>query len=163
MILTLALVAMLANDSSARACTLLDADDLRAVQDVTLREAKQADDRVKGMRYDQCVFAATDIVRSVSLTVITGEGDGAKTFWAKTFHPQRTEAALKAATRKKDLPRAVDGVGDDAFWTGDSRAGALYVKRGDTVLRISIGGVADEVERLRRSRILAETALRRLR
>ena len=148
---------------SARACGLLTAEDILAVQGVTLREAKAADDRSKDLRFAQCVFAATDVVRSVSLTVISGEGDAGKAYWTKTFHPQRSEAALKAALRKKDLPRHVPGLGDDAFWTGDARAGALYVMRGDQILRISIGGVADEAERLQRSRVLAETALRRLR
>ena len=162
MVLAILAAALLQAAPSGRACTLLTADEIRAVQETTLKEAKPAEDRIKGLRYDQCVFAATDVVRSISLTVISGSGEAAKTYWTDTFRPQRTEAALKAATRKKELPVHVSGLGEDAFWTGDTRAGALHVLANGKVLRISVGGVADPGERLRRTRVLAETALRRV-
>ena len=162
MVLAILTIALLQAAPSGRACSLLTADDIRAVQETTLKEAKPADDRIKGLRYDQCVFAATDVVRSISLTVISGNADAAKTYWTDTFRRQRTEAAVKAATRKKELPENVEGIGDDAFWTGDARAGALYVFSDGKILRISVGGVADPRERLRRTRVLAEMALKRL-
>jgi hypothetical protein len=56
----------------------------------------------------------------------------------------------------------VPGAGEEAFWTGDPRTGSLYVLDGDVVLRVSVGGVADEAERLQRSLILAKAALERL-
>lgn len=64
--------------------------------------------------------------------------------------------------KKKDPPRPIPGAGDEAFWTGDARAGALYVLSADAVLRISVGGVSDEEERIRRSKVLARAALNRL-
>ena len=146
----------------ADACALLSADDVRSVQQTAVRESKPSVHTARGLRYEQCVFAATDFAHSVSLTLITGDAEGTRAFWSTTFHPQRTEAALARATRKKDLPRPIAGLGDDAFWTGDTRTGALYVLSGDRVLRISVGGASEESERLRRSRALADAALGRL-
>ena len=146
----------------ADACALLSADDVRSVQQTTLKESKPSVYTAHGLRYEQCVFAAADFAHSVSLSLISGDADGTRAFWSTTFHPQRTEAALARATRKKDLPRQITGLGDDAFWTGDTRTGALYVLTGDRVLRISVGGASDEAERLRRSRALAGAALGRL-
>jgi hypothetical protein len=146
----------------ADACALLSTDDVRSVQQTTVKECKSSVHTARGLRYEQCVFAAADFAHSVSLTVISGDADATRAFWTSTFRPQRTEASLVKATRKKELPRQITNLGDDAFWTGDTRTGALYVLTGDRVLRISVGGASEEPERLRRSRALADAALARL-
>ena len=146
----------------ADACALLSADDVRSVQQTTVRESKPSVHTARGLRYEQCVFAAADFAHSVSLTVISGDADATRAFWTSTFRPHRTEASLARATRKKDLPRQIADLGDDAFWTGDTRTGSLYVLSGDRVLRISVGGASEETERLRRSRALADAALTHL-
>jgi hypothetical protein len=56
----------------------------------------------------------------------------------------------------------VKGVGDEAFWSGTRVAGALYVLRGNTFIRVSVGGIADERERIDKSRQIAIAALARL-
>jgi hypothetical protein len=140
-------------------CELLAPDEIRAVQDATLKERKPTDQRGKELHYAQCFFATTDFARSVSLTVITGNDGRAATvsYWKSTFH------AAQEAAGKKEPPRPIPETGDQAFWTGDARAGALYVLSDQVVLRISVGGVNDEQERIRRSKALAHAALQRLR
>jgi hypothetical protein len=170
MLMALPLALLLAGAASQAApvrpsdpCRLLTGEEIRTIQAVPLRESKPSIDRSKSLTFDQCVFATNDVTRSVSLTVISGsERDAAHGYWNRTFHPQRTEAQLKAATRKKELPRAVDAGGEEAFWTGDRRTGALYILKDDVVLRISVGGVRDEEERIRRSTAIARIAIDRL-
>lgn len=148
-------------------CALLAADDIRAVQGSALKDQKSSTEQLPGLRVEQCFFAAADFPRSVSLTVITraeGAPAGAvRAYWDRTFRaapkPPPTSGRVP---RKKDPPRVVEAAGEEAFWTGDPRSGALYVLDGDAVLRISVGGVPDEDERLRRSVRLAKTALQRL-
>lgn len=148
-------------------CALLTADDIRAVQGSALKDQKGSTEQLPDLRIEQCFFAAAEFPRSVSLTVITrGEGAPAgavRAYWDRTFRaapkPPPTSGRVP---RKKDPPRIVEAAGDEAFWTGDPRSGALYVLDGDVVLRISVGGVPDEEERLRRSVRLAKTALQRL-
>ena len=148
-------------------CRLLAAEDIQTVQGSVLKDRKGSSERVTSLEYRQCFFTAADFVRSVSLTVITASesapAGATRAYWEKTFRPAPKAAPTSGRIpRKKDPPRPIEGLGGESFWTGDPRTGALYVMDGDVVLRISIGGVADEDERLRRSVALARTALRRL-
>lgn len=145
-------------------CALLGAEDIRAIQGVALKERKKSGESVRGLEFAQCFFAATDFSRSVSLTLISGKTrDGARGYWQETFHKRpKNTAAAPGSGRKKPPPRSIEGTGDEAFWTGDARAGVLYVLNGDAVLRISVGGVPDEDERLSRSTALLRVALKRL-
>jgi hypothetical protein len=150
------------------ACALLGAEDIRAIQGVALTELKRSSETARGLQFAQCFFATKDFAHSISLTVTSGGTPAAvRDYWQGTFHRSRPPDATPTARavsagRKKDPPRSIAGAGDEAFWTGDARAGALYVLRGDTVLRISVGGVADQDERLRRTMALANLALKRL-
>ena len=66
--------------------------------------------------------------------------------------------------RRQRSPRQLSraGLGDEAFWTGDGFVGALYVLKGESYLRISIGGGKDSSTRLERSKRRAAVALKRL-
>lgn len=149
------------------ACEVLTFDEIREVQQVAVKETKPSERRTSEARYDSCVFATDDFSHSVSVTVITSAGSprAVGDFWTRTFAKEEQEKprpAANARTREPDPPlRRVSGLGRDAVWTGDAKAGSLYVLTDDAVLRISVGGVADSVERLRRSRVLAEAALAR--
>ena len=59
-------------------------------------------------------------------------------------------------------PRAIGGVGEEVYWAGNQIAGALYVLRGNTFLRISVGGIRDERERIEKSKALALAVLKRM-
>jgi hypothetical protein len=56
----------------------------------------------------------------------------------------------------------VKGVGDEAFWVGSGVKGALYVRKGDAVLILSIGGAETEQTRIRKTTELAQHALKRI-
>lgn len=135
-----------------RACDLLAAESIQAAQRDTLKERKGSEHDGKGLHYSQCVFETGDFVRSVSVTLISG---GIGEYWERTF-------GAGQRLGRKNPPRAVTVAGQPAFWTSDQRAGVLYVRSGDVVLRISVGGQSDDEERLRRTSALAEVALRRL-
>ena len=154
----------------ADACALLTAEEIQAVQGVAVTERKASEERQRNLLFDQCVFAAADFTRSVSLAVIRHGRigltvDPVHAYWEKSFPRPHIGGAVapRARTRQKNLPQPVPGLGDEAFWTGDARAGALYVRSGPAILRISVGGVPDEQERIRRSLALAQAALLRLR
>jgi hypothetical protein len=53
-------------------------------------------------------------------------------------------------------------VGDDAFWTGTRVGGALYVLKGESYFRISVGGASDPAQKLEKSKTLAAFVLKRL-
>ena len=152
--------------ASSNACALLRHDDIRAVQGQAVTSEKGSMEARGGMRFSQCFFTTTDFSHSVSLTVIRATADpkALARFWSSTFYPAPQAPSKSGRTpRKKEPPRAISGIGREAFWTGDPRTGSLYVLDGDRILRISVGGVADEQERIRRSNALARAALDRLR
>ena len=98
-----------------------------------------------------------------------------RAFWQKQFHSGKPEseekdkeksaAGRKNAKQEEDestRPRAIKGVGEQAYWVGSPMVGALYVLKGDTFLRISVGGVREESARIEKSIALARFALKRL-
>ncbi|MGB2717500.1 MAG: hypothetical protein WBC51_25170 [Vicinamibacterales bacterium] len=151
---------------SRRACELLTAAEIQSVQAATVKEVKPSNGQSKGLHYLQCVYATTDFAHSVSVTLITAPSRGTvKTYWTDTFEKsqeRREKKASRARESEEEEGRRILGLGNEAFWTGDARAGAIYVFSGDAILRISAGGVAEEPERIRRSQQLATIALRRL-
>src|SRR5436309_15798607 len=61
-----------------------------------------------------------------------------RAYWRQQFHRDEHE-------KERDTEaRLIAGVGEEAYWTGNRVAGALYALRGDMLLRISVGRIRDE-------------------
>ena len=102
-------------------------------------------------------------MNSIVLTV-TQRADGPdardpKQNWQDLFHRDKSE---KKEEKEGAEPEKVEGIGDEAFWTGGRVGGALYVLKGNSFLRISIGGAGDRAEKTEKSKALAESVLKRL-
>lgn len=114
-----------------------------------------------------------------------------KDFWKETFHRDADEADKdkdnaknkekdkdkekerekhekpKAAGReeeeeKKSKPLKVEGVGEEAFWTGNAIGGALFVLKDHAYVRISAGGAGDQDAKIARCKAVAQVALTNL-
>jgi hypothetical protein len=118
------------------ACQILTKKEITAVQGEPYSDTKLTA-REGG---SQCFYQLPTFTKSVSVDVIRG-----KEFW----------------TRPEEGVR-VRGIGDEAFWAGNKVAGSLYVRKGDAVLRVSVGGPGTESEKIAKSKRLALKALRRL-
>src|SRR2546423_1305669 len=59
-------------------------------------------------------------------------------------------------------PQPVPGIGEEAFWLGSPKAGALYVLKGDNMVRVSVGGPDDMKTKIEKSKKLATLVLKRL-
>ena len=144
---------------------LADAD-VRAVLGVSVQARRPANEQARGLLLSQC-YLDTGTSRSVSIAVAgTTRADRSavtvREFWREQFHREESRSA-KASAEREGAARPIRGVGEEAFWSGTRVAGALYVLRGDIFLRISVGGITDENERIEKSRGLALHALERLR
>jgi hypothetical protein len=141
-------------------CGLLLAEEIRAVQDLTVVARIPSTRRSAEMRVLQCFYRTEEHNRSVSLALsvpAAAAGDGARRYWQDRFHP-----AAGYSVGKRQPPLPVEGLGGEAFWVGDAVTGALYVLAGDGFLRLSVGGVPDETIRRAHSAALAEQALSRI-
>src|SRR5262245_44050163 len=156
------------------ACTLLTSDEIRSVQGEPLKETKASGRVEKGLRVSQCFFSLPTFTNSVNLVLTQkGEGTGAsevKEFWERTFerNSQDERDREKDRDRKEENekesapPQKIQGVGDEAFWTGSRVGGALYVLKGNSIIRVSVGGPGNQETKINKSKALALIALKRL-
>ena len=148
--------------AGAFACTLLTKEETQAVQGEAFTDAKASQRLGSGMTFSQCYFELPTTVNSIVLTV-TQKADGAdgrdpKKNWQEIFHPEKP-----AEKKGEDAgPEKIDGLGDEAFWTGTRVGGALYVLKGNSYIRLSLGGAGDRAEKIEKSKTLAQSALKRL-
>jgi hypothetical protein len=129
------------------ACQVLTRGDLAAVQGEAFAGTKHSSRGITS----QCFYQLPSFVNSVSLD-LTRNG---RELWLENFDPEHPE-------RKKHPPLAVKGIGDEAYWVGGHMTGSLYVRKGDSVLRVSVGGKGSEEEKIAKSKSLAKKALKRL-
>jgi len=144
------------------ACTLLTKEELQAIQGEPFKDTKASQQSRAGLTISQCYFELPTTVNSVVLTVTQkGEkGPDPVQVWHDIFH--HAESARKKEEREEKEPLKVDGIGDEAFWTGTRVSGALYVLKGNSYFRISVGGAGDQAEKIDKSKKLAESVLKRL-
>ena len=157
------------------ACGLLTAEEVKSVQGEAFKETKASEGSDNGMVVSQCFFSLPTFANSVNLAVMQkGEGNGARDpreFFEKTFagraeserEKEREKRERKSEEEKEgSAPQKIDGVGDEAFWTGNRVGGALYVLKHDAYIRVSIGGAGDQKTKIEKSKALARLALKRL-
>ena len=153
--------------AAAYACTLLTAEEIAAVQGEPFQSTKPSTGPATGLNVSQCYFELPNTVNSIVLTV-TRKGDGAsardpKESWEEIFHREHArEKGEKEREGEAKQPDKIEGIGDEAFWTGTRVGGALYVLKGNAYIRISVGGAGDQAEKTKRCRALAENVLKRL-
>jgi hypothetical protein len=136
------------------ACQVLNKADLAAVQGEAFTSTKLSP-RDGGT---QCFYQLPTFTKSVSVDV---RYRGARKFWDDTFEHEREHEAGEA-DEKVTPPVKVRGVGSEAMWVSSRVAGSLYVRKGDSLLRVSVGGPGDTKEKIARSKQLALRALRRM-
>jgi len=162
--------------NNVQACALLNSTDVQGVQGEPVKEIKPSSPPGGGMLLSQCLFRTSNSVKSV--TLLLAAPDPANTaaltprkFWQRQFHPEQPkqpgggEEAKKSEPEEEQEtpgPRAISGIGEEAYWVGDPRTGALYVLDGELYLRFSVGGVREESARLEKTKALARAALKHL-
>ena len=134
------------------ACHVLTKNEIAAVQGAPYTAAKLT---THG-NTTTCFYQLPLFINSVSVDVTR---TGAKEYWDQHFEH---EAAGEAPEEKVSPPLEVSGVGDDALWVGSRTAGSLYVRKGDAMLRVSVGGAGTDKEKIAKSKRLAHKALKRL-
>ncbi|HEX8138368.1 MAG TPA: hypothetical protein VF544_12320 [Pyrinomonadaceae bacterium] len=170
-------------------CSLITASEIASVQGEEVKETKAAPGNSSRLAVAQCFYQTITPSKSVSLEVTQrlSAQPGAlspREFWKESFEHEEREGERERERKRegeKEKKREAEkregrageeeegnpavrvaGVGDDAFWASNVRAGALYVLKGDSIIRVSIGGIPDQNLRLEKSKALARLALKRL-
>ena len=153
---------------------MLTSTDVQKVQGDPVQETKPSTQPAGGLVMSQCLFRTASPSKSVSISIASAGSVSPRAFWQRQFHSAKPEseetekekptAKSKPAREEEESPqpRTIQGVGEQAYWVGSPLVGALYVLRGNTFLRISVGGVREEAARIEKSVALARLALKRL-
>lgn len=158
------------------ACAMLTSADIQKIQGDAVQETKPSTPPAGGLVMSQCLFRTANPSKSVSVAIALPGSTSPRTFWHKQFPSAKSssedEVEKKRATGSKEdkkeeeeessRPRTIQGIGEQAYWVGSPMTGALYVLKGDTFVRISVGGVREESARIEKSVALARLALKRL-
>ena len=143
-------------------CRLITDAEVQAVQGHTPAEKIPSEQPAGSFRFTQCFYRTPEFSSSVSVAIgVPLEADskraGPRQYWQTQFN-----ARPAPGRKKKEPPKPIAGLGDQAFWVGDPVTGALYVLQGEVFLRLSVGGPPDQAQKIKRSRALAVYALKRL-
>lgn len=150
--------------ATSEVCSLLTTEDIEAVQGEAFKNTKATEQSASGLLAEQCYFELPTASNSIVLTV-TRMADGGKDpgeSWKEMFHRDKSHEKKEEGEEREKEAQKVEGVGDEAFWTGTRVGGALFVLRGNLYLRISVGGAGDQAQKLEKSKALAAIALKRL-
>ena len=151
------------------ACNLITKAEIEAVQGEAVSATKSSSRSSGAFAISQCFYTVATFNKSVSLELTRSNPTSAnqsklKDFWKQRFHMKADqEEDEKEGEKEKEAekPRPVSGVGDEAFWTGNSKAGALYVLKNNAFIRISLGGADDQTVKINKAKMLAQKALGR--
>jgi hypothetical protein len=157
-------------DANLDACSLITREEVNAVQGSSIADSKSSLQVNKGFRVSQCFYTAKEFSKSVVLSVTQRdlEHPGEQTpkdFWNRMFHRDAQEKEEREGGREGNEGAAstkIEGLGDEAFWTGARFGGALYVLKDNIFFRISVGGATTEQGKIDNSKALARKALSRL-
>jgi len=159
-------------------CALLTSREIEDVQGDKLTAQKSSEPGRERFSVAQCFYTLATFSKSISLEVTRrrpGEAASPRTYWKQIFFRamekgkekeedaesdarERREKAREAAAR----PRRISGVGDEAYWDGSTLGGGLFVLKGDTYFRLSIGGPEDAAVKIEKLKKLARRILARL-
>ena len=133
------------------ACHVLSKKDVAAVQGEAFTETKLSSHG----NATTCFYQLPTFSKSISVDVMRS---GARDFWVETFDKQ---IEARRARKKKD-PLKVSGIGNQALWVGGLGSGSLYVRQGDALVRVSVGGPGSDKDKIEKSKKLAAKALKKL-
>jgi len=155
-------------------CRLLSPATLESVQGSRPIATVPSSHEDATLRSSSCFYSLTPSNQSVNLQVMTAAGTtDIHQFWKQRFRPegetedpgrdvgQKTGSGSEANERHAP-PKPVPGVGEEAFWIYTGRDGAIYALQSDYVVRLSVGGKADESSQRQRATKLALSALSEL-
>ena len=128
-------------------CALLTTEEIEAVQGEAFKNTKASEKSASGLLAGQCYFELPTASNSIVLTV-TRKAEGGRDpseSWKEIFHRETPREKKEEGEEKEKEAQKVEGIGDEAFWTGTR-----------------VGGAGDQAQKLEKSKRLAESALKRL-
>jgi hypothetical protein len=159
-----------ASSPGLEVCGLIEKSEIASVQGAQVQSAAPSNYASGGLVVSQCYYAVASEDGSknlsVHLQVIQADPKSSRPkalrdYWERAFRREkgRGEDEEEEETSKAQVIR---GFGEEAFWLGNSRGGALYTLKKAKLVRVMIGGADDTKTRIEKSKTLAAKVLKRL-
>ena len=151
------------------ACALLDKAEVGSVQGAPVQSTVPNNQTSGALAISQCYYTVTSVDGSKNLSVHlevikadpkSSSPNAVKDYWERSFGEEKPKGEDEEKESAKPLP--VSGVGEEAFWTGNNKAGAVYVLKKGTMFRISLGGPDDVKNKIEKSKKLVASVLKRV-
>jgi hypothetical protein len=165
-------------------CSLLTKEEVGEIQQAPMTGAQSSDSPSSEFVASQCYYASSTPNCSVSIVVIQRDpakagGRSIEQYWNESFARFHQPKDKEAKERREEAERnehkgeaeeegerqhvdAVPQLGDEAYWNPSPIGGILYVRQGEKMFRLSVGGPGTNTEKLEKSKKLAERAIARL-
>jgi hypothetical protein len=150
------------------ACTMIDKSEIAAVQGAPVQSVVPNTQLNGALTISQCYFTVNSADGSqnlsVHLEVIQADSkspNAVKEYWERSFG-EKQKGADAEEEKEGNAPQAVSGLGDEAFWIGNAKVGALYAMKKSKMVRVSIGGAGDSKTKIEKSKRLVADVLQRL-
>jgi hypothetical protein len=159
-------------------CSLLTRREIEEVQGDRLTSRKGSEPERGRFAVSQCFYTLATFSKSISLEVtrrLPGETESPRAHWKQMFFraiekgkeregeaEPGEESGREKAREAAATPRPIAGVGDEAYWDGSNLGGGLFVLKGDTYFRLSVGGPDNATVKIEKLKKLARLALPRL-
>lgn len=153
------------------ACALLDKAEVGSVQGAPVQSTVPNNQMSGALAISQCYYTVIVPEGSKNLSVHleliqtdpkSGRTDAVKDYWERVFGEKPGGKEEVEEDRESGRPLPVEGLGDEAFWTGNSKAGAVYVLKNGKMVRISLGGPDDVKTKIEKSKKLVASVLNRI-
>ena len=159
------------------ACEILSRDSVASVQGEQVLDVTPSRSTSGDLSIGQCFYKLPTYSRSVNLEVTSGPERSINDYWNKRFRDrapteeeeeerERQRESGKAVEEEKEKeterssgPQAVSGLGDEAFWVASQINGALFVRKGNAIYRVTLGGADDAAAKLERATTLSKSFL----
>ncbi len=147
-------------------CALISDDELEAITGVRPESKKPSQNESKGLRVSQCYVQMPTAADSIVFALFQ-RGDvnapDPRRVWEETFDREAEAEREREGEEEKELarPEKLEGVGDEAFIMPQRFGAAIYVLKGRTFIRLSIGGGPGDVheKKIETLKKVAETVL----
>jgi hypothetical protein len=173
----LAAMPLAAASAQGDACRLLTRSEIAGVQKGSVVETKPTSRESGGFAILACFYRVEPFDRSVSLELTRrarGSAHDPRERWERMFsnseesddedgagNSEKSVKSAKEKGEKESPPRPVSHVGEAAYWISNPVSGALYVLKGNSYLRVSLGGPDPETVKIEKASELARKALAR--
>jgi hypothetical protein len=168
------------------ACSLLTAEEVAAIQGGTIKDTKGNQRSEGDFLMSQCFYTAEAFVRSVSLSVVQPNPAAPTKQPREYFNEKFSEAVKKPKPEREKEQKAkgenqtgqarreeeeekeeptverVGGLGEQAYWVQGGPSAALYVLKKNQFVILSLGGGDADAVKLKKTKELAQKALKRL-